>query len=209
MTININGLFAGELMPSTTVGGCIDIFENAWPNPQQTIQLIEEQCKNLDSEVSWQRASTIGGGVFQHQRTNQILGITELAQINDNAVLQNIHNQFNILLVSASLPYAKRYKLHEGLWHEPYSVLKYKPNQEYKCHYDSNTQMGRTISALVYLNNDYEGGHLEFPNFGIKIKPEPGMLILFPSNFAYSHLSAPVISGTKYCLVTWIRDREV
>jgi predicted 2-oxoglutarate/Fe(II)-dependent dioxygenase YbiX len=67
--------------------------------------------------------------------------------------------------------------------------------------------MGRTISALLYLNNDYTGGHLEFPNFGIKIKPEPGMLILFPSNFAYRHQSTPVISGTKYCLVTWIRDR--
>jgi len=62
---------------------------------------------------------------------------------------------------------------------------------------------------LVYLNNDYTGGHLEFSNFGIKIKPEPGMLILFPSNFAYSHRSTPITSGIKYSLVTWIRDRQI
>jgi predicted 2-oxoglutarate/Fe(II)-dependent dioxygenase YbiX len=35
------------------------------------------------------------------------------------------------------------------------------------------------------------------------------MLILFPSNYAYSHIAHPVTSGTKYAMVTWIRDREI
>jgi predicted 2-oxoglutarate/Fe(II)-dependent dioxygenase YbiX len=68
--------------------------------------------------------------------------------------------------------------------------------------------MGRVVSAILYLNDDYEGGHLEFPNFGIKIKPQAGMLILFPSNYAYTHAAHPVTKGTKYALVTWIRDRQ-
>ena len=45
-------------------------------------------------------------------------------------------------------------------------------------------------------------------NFDIKIKPQPGMLILFPSNFAYTHIAHPVTSGSKYALVTWIKDRD-
>jgi predicted 2-oxoglutarate/Fe(II)-dependent dioxygenase YbiX len=68
--------------------------------------------------------------------------------------------------------------------------------------------MGRAISALVYLNNDYTGGEIEFPNHNVKIKPLPGMMNLFPSNFAYLHQAHPVIEGTKYALVTWIRDRN-
>lgn len=207
MTIHINGLFTGELSPSTTVAGCIDIFENVWPNPNKTIELIEEQCSNLNSGVYWQRAPTFGAGVYQDFRTNQVLALTDLAKIADSPVLQNIHNQFNILLVSATLPYAKRYAIEESFWHEPYSALKYGVNEEYKNHYDSPTEIGRAISALVYLNNDYQGGHLEFANFGIRIRPEPGMLILFPSNYAYRHCSTPITAGTKYSLVTWIRDR--
>jgi len=66
----------------------------------------------------------------------------------------------------------------------------------------------RDYSSICYLNDDYEGGEIEFPNFGVKIKPEPGMLILFPSNFAYAHRAHPVTKGTKYAMVTWIRDRS-
>jgi hypothetical protein len=32
MALQVNGLFPGELNPTTTVAGCIDILENAWPN---------------------------------------------------------------------------------------------------------------------------------------------------------------------------------
>jgi predicted 2-oxoglutarate/Fe(II)-dependent dioxygenase YbiX len=69
--------------------------------------------------------------------------------------------------------------------------------------------MARCVSALCYLNDDYEGGELEFTNFNVKIKPLPGMLILFPSNYAYRHVAHPIKSGTKYSLVTWIRDRKI
>jgi predicted 2-oxoglutarate/Fe(II)-dependent dioxygenase YbiX len=69
--------------------------------------------------------------------------------------------------------------------------------------------MGRALSAICYLNDDYEGGEIEFPEFKVKIKPEAGMLILFPSNFAYKHTAYPVTKGTKYALVTWIHDRPL
>jgi predicted 2-oxoglutarate/Fe(II)-dependent dioxygenase YbiX len=86
-------------------------------------------------------------------------------------------------------------------------MLKYRSGEEYKAHYDGGTMSGRAVSALVYLNSDYEGGEIEFPHFGIKIKPEAGMMLLFPSNFAYRHIAHPIRSGTKYSLVTWIRDQ--
>jgi predicted 2-oxoglutarate/Fe(II)-dependent dioxygenase YbiX len=61
----------------------------------------------------------------------------------------------------------------------------------------------------VYLNDDYEGGEVEFVNFGIKIKPQPGMLLLFPSTYPYAHIAHPVTSGVKYAIVTWIHDRPL
>lgn len=203
----INGLFAGELYPDTTVAGCIDIYENVWPDPKNTINILEQECSYPDSGVSWQRAQTIGSGDHQNIRTNYNLNVTHLAQITGSQVASNIHNQFYTILLASVGPYTKKYGLEENFYHEDYSVLRYRGGQEYHAHYDGSTSIGRSISAICYLNDDYIGGEIEFVNFGVKIKPEPGMLILFPSNYAYRHIAHPVTDGTKYAIVTWIKDR--
>jgi len=202
----INGLFPGEIYPTTTVGGCIDIFEDAWPSPKETIDVIEEQCMLLDSGLSWSRAETLNKGSRQNERTNYNFGITYSALEYDNPVAQNVHNQMNLLLQASTIPYARKHGLHE-LYHESYNMLKYSTGQEYKAHADGTTDTGRSVSAIIYLNDNYEGGEIEFVNFGVKIKPKPGMLIIFPSTYPYAHIAHPVISGTKYALVTWIKDR--
>jgi predicted 2-oxoglutarate/Fe(II)-dependent dioxygenase YbiX len=208
MGIQINGIFPGELHPDATVGGCIDIFENAWPNPTETVQIIENQTLNPDSGMHWTRATTVGQGFNQDVRTNYHLGITACAQEFDNPVAKDLHNQTYFLLLASTIPYARKHDVEE-MYHEPYNMLRYRDSQQYKAHIDGTTDMGRCISAIIYLNNDYEGGEIEFVNFGIKIKPEPGMLLLFPSNYAYRHIAHPVINGTKYAIVTWIKDRQL
>ena len=201
------GIFPGELQPNEVVGGCIEIFEKAWPNPDQTIALLEREVRIPDSGVAFQRATTIGRGPFQQERTNLDLGVTYLAQSTGNKLMKDIHNQYYFLLLASTLPYAQRYNIQEPLHHESYNMLKYNSGQEYKAHYDGGTRTARAISAICYLNDDYEGGEIEFPLHKIKIKPEAGMLILFPSNFAYQHIAHPVTSGSKYAIVTWIHDQ--
>jgi predicted 2-oxoglutarate/Fe(II)-dependent dioxygenase YbiX len=205
----MSGIFyPGRLLPDATVAGCIDIFENAWPNPEETIEAMEMECANPESGVSWEKATTMGDGAYQKIRTNYHLGISSSAD-KGSAIAQNIHNQMYMLLLAALEPYKEKYGIHENLWHEPYNMLRYRGGQEYKAHYDGGTESGRCVSAIVYLNNDYEGGHVEFTNFGVKIKPEPGMLLLFPSSYPYTHIAHPVTSGTKYAIVTWTHDRPM
>ena len=208
--MNINGLYIEERNPDATVAGCIEIYENAWPDPQKTIDQLEQLTLNHNSTgVYWQKAETLGQGAYQEARTNKLMPLTHLANVTNNGVLKNINNIFYTLLLATSNSYGRRFDIHDNFFHEGYNVLKYESGEEYKAHYDGGTGIGRCISALCYLNNDYIGGELEFVNFGIKIKPEPGMMILFPSNYAYRHVAHPIIEGTKYALVTWIRDRQV
>lgn len=47
------------------------------------------------------------------------------------------------------------------------------------------------ISNLLYLNNNYNGGELYFPQHNLKIKPEKGMLVSFPGNFYNRHGICP------------------
>lgn len=204
MAVNINGIYTGLLQPTVRVAGCINIYENAYPNPNIAISLIENEVSNR--EIYWERATTIGSGVHQDKRTNFMLGVSYFGDIADNTACQTIHNQFKLLIDAACIPYCKEFGIDESLAHEPYSMLKYTHGKEYKAHYDGNVRSGRTLSVIAYLNDDYEGGELEFPHHGVKIKPQAGMLVVFPSNFAYSHIAHPVTSGTKYAIVTWLNE---
>jgi hypothetical protein len=58
-------------------------------------------------------------------------------------------------------------------------------------------------SILVYLNDEYEGGELYFPDLDFGIRPKKGMMITFPGNLYYTHGVAPVTSGTRYTLSQW------
>jgi hypothetical protein len=203
-------MYLQEREPDAVVGGCIALYENVWPSDSKnTINVVEQECLNIDGGISWQRAGTIGSGAYQNLRTNLLMDITYLSDITNNINIQTINNLFYSLLLSTSNSYAVRYNIAENFYHENYQLLKYRSGEEYKAHYDGGTNIGRCISAICYLNDEYEGGELEFTNFDIKIKPKAGSLILFPSNYAYRHIAHPVKSGTKYALVTWIRDREI
>ena len=208
MSTYINGLFIGELTPNVTVGGCISIYEKALPNPDEVIFAIEQECVNPDSVVKFVKAETVGFGIEQTHRTNYSLDITHAAKSN-NQVCQDINNQMYTTLLATTSTYLKNMRINEITYHENYQMLKYSDKTEYKVHYDGTTASGRSISAIAYLNDDYKGGEIEFPNFNVKIKPETGMVILFPSNYAYAHIAHPVTSGTKYAIVTWIHDRVI
>lgn len=202
----VNGFFAGNIQPTNVLGGCIAVYKNLWPNVTETIEMANTASSN--GTGFWEKAKTISEGVNQNYRANKLMTVTEHAKNNNDASLQNIHNQFYTMLLATTIPYTSKFGIHEGLWHEGYNMLRYEGGEHYKEHYDSNTELGRVISAICYLNDDYEGGELEFINFGITIKPEKGTLILFPSNYAYRHIAHPVKSGTKYALVTWLRDQN-
>ena len=101
-------------------------------------------------------------------------------------------------IIKCSEDYSKKYNLDIGKLRS-LSISKYFQNQGMGQHIDSYGENPKEILSIVlYLNDNYEGGELYFPNQNIKIKPEAGSLIAFPSIQPYSHEALPVISGTKY-----------
>lgn len=88
------------------------------------------------------------------------------------------------------------------------TCLKYDPGGKYDMHVDSSKHIPRELSVIIFLNDDYVGGDLEFFNsFGqslLKVKPYPGSAIIWPSNFMYPHRANPILSGRRYVLVSWL-----
>jgi prolyl 4-hydroxylase len=100
---------------------------------------------------------------------------------------------------------------------EPLQVLRYRPGQEYRPHFDAinDADNQRTWTFLVYLNEDYEGGETTFLANGLTIKGRSGDGLLFRNadqsgvpDPAAQHAGLPVRSGEKYLASRWIRERR-
>jgi predicted 2-oxoglutarate/Fe(II)-dependent dioxygenase YbiX len=101
-------------------------------------------------------------------------------------------------------------------WEAP-QLLIYPPGGHYLPHvdgeyvyYDTNPQgewrriTDRDVSVIWYLNDDFTGGQLTFPDLDVTITPAPGMVVAFPSTHQFFHGALPVESGMRYAIVTWM-----
>ena len=57
-------------------------------------------------------------------------------------------------------------------------------------------------SALLFLNDDYEGGHFHIS--GLRYETKKGSAIIFPSNFMFPHEVNRIEKGTRDSIVTWL-----
>lgn len=86
---------------------------------------------------------------------------------------------------------------------------KYTPGARMRKHIDHITSLfdGTTkgipvLSIVGMLNDDYKGGEFIFwDDYEVKLKA--GDILIFPSNFMYSHEVKPVTEGTRYSYVCW------
>ena len=79
----------------------------------------------------------------------------------------------------------------ESLWQAPDGEVIWKKSVD------------RDISIVMYLNDDFEGGDFIFPDLKVRVRPEPGMMVCFPSNHHYRHGVEPVTKGKRYSIVCW------
>lgn len=78
------------------------------------------------------------------------------------------------------------------------------PTGYFAPHIDDSPETVRNVSAVLYLNDEYDGGELVFTRLdNLTIKPKPGDLVVFPSTYLYEHKSNVVPKGTKYCVVSF------
>lgn len=61
----------------------------------------------------------------------------------------------------------------------------------------------RKYGAVLYLNDNYEGGHTYFPDHGIEVEPEVGKLLLFPSDLEHQHGVTEVTRGHRFTMPIW------
>lgn len=92
-----------------------------------------------------------------------------------------------------------------------FDIKKYTDGADMGLHADSEDISDKRhpiLSAVLYLNDNYVGGEIDFTNQNVKIKPIKGSMVIFPSIPPYYHRPMPVTSGTKYMVPFFFYEKE-
>jgi hypothetical protein len=190
----------------------IMVYKNINVNNINIIEYLESLV--LEGDVQWLDAyvkTADGSGINKDQRDTKTLAIPY--QFNDDGTIPEAMKhlkipQLSIIIKNIIDPAEKHYFSTYGIHyynHDLFTILKYGIGQKFINHIDDHPDFHRRVSTVYYLNDDYEGGEINFPRFGVSYKPAANELLVFPSTYVYNHSVSPVISGTRYAIVSWIK----
>ena len=66
----------------------------------------------------------------------------------------------------------------------------------------------RDVSAIYYLNGEFDGGEIVFEQAQLVVKPRRGLLLAFPSDADHTHEVLPVRSGVRYTMPIWFTKQQ-
>ena len=175
------------------------VLENIVPS-----SLSKNILKEYKNSNEWTDPYIEVGKINKDQRNCNIIEISK-----NTTLLKNLKNRKKIdediytCVKRIILNYNQKFKHCRVSKDSGYNLLRYEKNNFYHEHVDSFTEIPRTLSCSLILNDEFKGGEFSFFNNEIIYNLKKGSAIIFPSNFLYPHSVLPIISGTRYSIVTW------
>lgn len=92
---------------------------------------------------------------------------------------------------------------------EVFNIQYYKPSEGYfKYHTERFSPqepfVSRHLVFMTYLNDVTEGGETEWYHQKLKISPEKGLTVIWPSDWTFTHRGLPSLSQEKYIATGWL-----
>lgn len=110
------------------------------------------------------------------------------------------------------------YEITDRVFADTLQLVRWRPGDNQAAHADCeepdgrpNSTPWRAFASIIYLNDEYEGGGIYFPERGLKPEIEPRMLAYFPSTNQYLHGVEAVTSGRRFtmsCFYTFDERRH-
>jgi hypothetical protein len=185
----------------------LNVYTNTFSleDSKRYIDILESNLSN-NNKYSWSEAQVTNSTTpikkardavdFRYKQEN--LGPRD----ETNSELIDLHEEIYQKLKYCIDDYAKYWGINV-VYYEAFNFVKYEGSgTHFNIHADHGPAYNCTVSAVIYINDDYIGGDLKFPRLDdLVYKPSVGDIAVFPSNYIYEHASLPMESGTKYCVV--------
>lgn len=151
----------------------------------------------------WRSSILVDGNVHAHIRDCAEIVFSDprvvAGSLNRGILLEQARRQMSLLVRD----YCARRGVTPPKRSEQIALIRYSPAGRYKAHFDDGGGLNRSVSCVVNLNNDFDGGGLAFPRHGVLFRAETGSVTIFPSSREYVHEVQQIMRGTRYVLVTW------
>lgn len=186
------------IKPNVITEDGIKVIENLIAQSKRTdLEVFDPEKTNQTGKTEWRLDKNVRD--TQHVDLDPIM-----PQINillQNIVAKVINPYYNFEIRDAETPQLLCYGV-GGHYHPHVDAEGIWVNEDGSKEWRKNVD--RDLSVLLYLNDDYEGGDLVFPDLHIKVQPKRGMLVAFPSTHHYLHGVEPVTEGERFVMVTWM-----
>jgi hypothetical protein len=90
---------------------------------------------------------------------------------------------------------------------EQFRMKRYMPNDvdQFDDHVDvGNHNTARRFLVFFLYLDDNEGGHTDFPQFGISVAPDKGRMLMFPPLWTHLHAGRKPINKPKYIIGSYL-----
>ena len=170
--------------------------------------LSKESCEYVVSTVSkvdtWEGA----GNDFW---SNRALGLPNLRKNIDPKVADIVAEA--ITKVKAAI--MSEYGLDQEVYPDLAQVIRWFPGMEQPPHADDMTNTEhkgfehRVFGAIIYLNDDYSGGHTYYPEHNFEVIPKAGALAIHPGDPAHLHGVTKIENSIRYTIASfWSYDKS-
>ena len=135
----------------------------------------------------------------------RVVGLDLITDIKVRKIVEDLHARI--------CGYTCKYYGEDYIYVDYSNLVYWGPNNELTPHCDNRHNHDpsikhdtphRTYSAVLCLNEDYEGGHTIFPELNIEYPGVTSRLIVFPSGRSHLHGVTEVTSGSRYTFAMWM-----
>lgn len=169
--------------------------------------ISKEKCDYLINAAISSNAWQSGGSDFWDNRVINYFKMKEFdAKAADIMLEANIRCKETI---------EKEYDLNKEIFSDTLQVIRWFEGMSQPPHADdmTNTDVDgfehRVFGSIIYLNDQYSGGHTFYPDHNIEIKPEAGKLAIHPGDPEHLHGVTEIKNGMRYTIASfWTFNKE-
>jgi predicted 2-oxoglutarate/Fe(II)-dependent dioxygenase YbiX len=199
----------------------VHVYKNVLKDPQALYEIMKNSEKDGDGKYylqSWDKWATFGTYTqIKHQHEIDQTDTTSENYIKEKKFADQVQDAYNLVIkdyvekTGVELPENWRFSgCSFSKYDDQIDVMSNKMTMQYHTdHITSQKDMPGEkffITCTMYINDDYDGGDIEFYVDGniINHKPKAGDILVFPSTEPYYHGVKTIYNGQKFFVRNFI-----
>ena len=88
-----------------------------------------------------------------------------------------------------------------------FNLQRYLPGEHFAqihCERSSLPSLHRVLAWMTYLNDVEAGGATHFEHYGLDVRPQKGLTLIWPADWTHAHAGRVLEAGRKYIVTGWM-----